>query len=368
MYTKRTTTLSTLALIALLLFPSAVTLHGDSDEEKRERGIIPLPVFFITPETGLGLGASAIYYVSPYTDAVVQKPDVVSAVAFYTLENQLLVAAGSETFFRRSGDRLNVEGTAQRFPDKFWGIGPDTPDQNEEAFTPFEFGFGLGYQWNLSRGLFLGPLYVFSLIDMREVEEGGLLDGGLVLGSNGTRASGVGVRFTADSRDGAFYPRRGYLIDSTVMLYSRALGSSKGFGQLLFEYRQFFPLFERHVFGLQYILDLSTGDVPFQYMPKLGGRMMMRGYYEGRYLDMNYTALQGEYRLPLFWRLGMVVFGSLGKVAPDVANLFTTQYLRAAGGLGLRFQVLKERDINFRADIAFTDGDTALYFGILEAF
>jgi hypothetical protein len=368
MRTQRISILSTLALIAFLFFPSAVTLLGDGGQEKRDRRIIPLPVFFITPETGFGLGASALYYVSPYTDAVIQKPDVASVVAFYTQKNQLLVAAGSEIYLRRSGDRLNVEGIVERFPDKFWGIGPDTPDQNEEAYTPFEVGFGIGYQWNLSRGFFLGPLYVFSLIDTKEVEEGGLLDEGLVSGSDGTRASGVGVRFTADRRDSTFYPRRGYLIDTTVVLYCRVLGSTSDFSQLLFDYRQFFPLFERHVFGLQYILDLSTGDVPFQYQPKLGGRIMMRGYYEGRYRDMNYTALQGEYRLPLFWRFGMVVFGSLGKVAPDMSRLLSAEYLRAAGGVGLRLMVEEERHINFRADVAFTGRDTAVYFSILEAF
>ena len=95
---------------------------------------------------------------------------------------------------------------------------------------------------------------------------------------------------------------------------------------------------------------------------------MMRGYYEGRYLDMNYTALQGELRLHLFWRLGMVVFGSLGKVASDVVHLFSLEYLRAAGGLGLRFLILPERHINFRTDVAFIKSDVALYFGILEAF
>ena len=219
-----------LTLVALFLFPSALSLFGEGEE--RERRIIPLPVLFFAPETGIGFGASAVYYVTPYSDAVIQKPDVVSAVAFYTQKNQLLVAAGSETYFRRSGDRLSVEGIAQRFPDKFWGVGPDTAARNEEGYTPFEVGFGIGYQWNISQRLFLGPLYVFSLIDTREVEEGGLLDEGLVRGSGGARASGLGVRFTADSRDSTFYPRQGYLTDATAILYGKFLGSTQGFSQL----------------------------------------------------------------------------------------------------------------------------------------
>ena len=355
-------------LALFLLWPSAVSLLRADLEEKRQRRIIPLPVLFITPETGFGFGASAIYYVSPYSDAVVQQPNVLSLVGFYTQKNQLLVAAGAETYMRRSGDRLNVEGVVQKFPDKFWGIGPDTPAQNEEDYTPFEFGIRVGYQWNLSRGFFLGPLYAFSLIDMKTVEEGGLLDGGGVKGGEGARASGAGIRFTANRRDNPFFPRRGFLIDTSVVVYSRILGSADDFSQFRLDYRHFFPLFKRHVFGIQYVLDLSTGDVPFQYMPKLGGRSMMRGYYEGRYRDLNYTALQGEYRLPLFWRLGMVAFGSVGHVAPDVPGLLSTEYLRAAGGLGLRFLVEEQRKVNFRVDVAFTGQDTAVYFNVLEAF
>ena len=361
-------TLRVIILTVCMLFPSAVSLLGVDREEKRHGRIIPMPVFFITPETGFGFGASAIYYVSPYSDAVVQQPDVVNLVGFYTQKNQLLVAAGAETYMRRSGDRLHMEGVVQKFPDKFWGIGPDTPAVNEEDYTPFEFGIGVGYQWNLSRGFFLGPLYNFSLIDMQAVEEGGLLDGGEVKGGEGTRASGAGIRFTANRRDNPFFPRRGFLIDTSVVLFSRIIGGADDFSQFYLDYRHFFPLFKRHVFGIQYVLDLSTGDVPFQYLPKLGGRNIMRGYYEGRYRDLNYTALQGEYRLPLFWRLGMVAFGSVGHVAPDVPDLFSTEHLRAAGGLGFRFLIEEQRNINFRVDIAFTGQDTAVYFNVLEAF
>ena len=357
-----------IAVVILLWFLFPAYSHAEEDIEKRERRFIPFPVFFITPETGFGLGASLLYYISPFSDAVVQQPDLLSAVAFYTQNNQWLTALGMEKYFRQSGNKLNVAGVVQKFPDKFWGIGPVTPDEFEENYTPFEVSFGIGYQWYLSRGFFLGPVYSFAYIDMKEVEEDGLLDTGFITGSEGTRASGVGLRFTADRRDSPFFPRRGFLLDSTVMIYSALIGSEEDFSQFLFDYRHFFPLFERHVLGLQYVLQLSTGDVPFQYLPEMGGRFMMRGYYEGRYRDMNYTALQGEYRLPLFWRLGAVVFGSVGQVAPNVNSLVSLEHLRVTGGFGIRFLIEPQRQINFRIDIAYNGKELVPYFNVLEAF
>jgi outer membrane protein assembly factor BamA len=203
---------------------------------------------------------------------------------------------------------------------------------------------------------------------MKEVVEGGLLDSGDIAGSDGTLVSGLGLRFTIDDRDSSIYTRRGYLVDVGFLIASQYIGSAEDFIQMDFEYRQFFPLFQNHVLAFNYLLQLRTGTVPFQFLPKLGGQYMMRGYYEGRYRDMNYTALQGEYRLPLFWRLGGVVFGSIGKVGPDITSLFSTEYLRVTGGVGLRVLVDREDHVNFRFDLAYNGKEPAFYFSILEAF
>jgi outer membrane protein assembly factor BamA len=364
---------ATTACILALACVAPVILSGqdaaeESSDHKRRGRFVPLPVFFVTPETGFGLGAAGLYYIQPHADAVVQQPNIISGVAFYTQNNQILTALVLDSYRRRSGDRLSVQATVQKFPDIFYGIGPNTPAFLAETYTPVEISFVIGYQWRIKPSLYLGPLYGFSLTDIKEVEEGGLLDQGTITGSEGTRASGVGARFTADTRDNYFYTRRGYLIDTQVILFSKAIGSAENFAQLQFNYRQFFTVFVTQVLALEYILDLSAGTVPFEFLPRLGGQNMMRGYREGRYRDMNYTALQAEYRFPLFWRFGAVIFGSVGKVAPDVPALFTPEYLRVAGGFGLRFLVVPQQQLNFRIDVAFQSEDTAFYINIREAF
>jgi outer membrane protein assembly factor BamA len=361
------------ACTLLLILMCPFVLSGDdtknvSTRERRKGRIVPLPVFFVSPETGWGLGAAGLYIIQPHMDAVVQQPDIISGVVFYTQKNQILAALLLDTYRRKTGNRLNIQSTAQKFPNIFYGIGPNTPAFLAEAYTLVELSFLTSYQLKIKPSLYLGPLYGFSLMVNKETEEGGLLDQGIIRGSDGTRASGVGVRFTADTRDNYLYTRSGYLVDTKIILFSDLIGSEENFNQLQFDYRQFFTIFKTHVIAFEYILDLSTGNVPFEFLPGLGGQNMMRGYEEGRYRDMNYTALQAEYRLPLFWRFGAVVFGSAGKVAPDLSSLFITEYLRAAGGFGLRFLVVPKQQVNIRIDVAFTQEDAAFYINIREAF
>jgi outer membrane protein assembly factor BamA len=354
-----------------LLHPPGLGADGSADEsgaQKRPVRFVPFPVLFITPETGLGFGAAGLVYVLPRPDAVVQKSDIYSVIAFYTQNNQLLTGLGMEKYFTRSGDKLNVLATVQKYPDVFYGIGPDTPSSQLEGYTPLEFSFIAGYQWRLNDVLYLGPLYGFSYISMQEVEPGGLLDQGEITGSEGTTASGVGLHFTADTRDSQFFPRRGFLFETELLVYSRFIGSEEDFVSLVLNYRKFFPVFEAHVFAFEYLLELSTGDVPFQFLPRMGGQYIMRGYREGRYTDMNYTALQGEYRVPLFWRFGATVFGALGMVSPDLSGIFSFEYIRATGGFGLRVMVIEEQKINFRFDVAFSEEGVAYYFNVREAF
>lgn len=359
-------------LFALLFLISGISLAESGteggDHGKRQRRLIPFPVVFYSPETGLGLGAAALYFVAPMADAVVQAPDTINAIAFYTTRNQILLALSMNKYFMRSGNNLSVQAVGMKFPDKFWGIGPDTPDSAEEDFTPRELAFIIGYQWRLSPSIYLGPEYGFSNIVMKEVEEGGLLDEGSITGSDGTLVSALGARFTLDKRDSSFYSRRGYLVDVGFLAASHLIGSREDFVQMDLDYRHFFSLFESHVLAFQYILQLRTGTVPFQFLPKLGGQYMMRGYYEGRYRDMNYTALQSEYRFPLFWRLGGAVFGSIGKVGPDIPTLYSFVDLRATAGVGLRILLDEENHVNFRIDLAYNGRETAFYFNVLESF
>jgi outer membrane protein assembly factor BamA len=112
---------------------------------------------------------------------------------------------------------------------------------------------------------------------------------------------------------------------------------------------------------------LSSGHVPLLEQGALGGSELMRGYYEGRYLDRTYAAAQVEYRLPITNRFGVVGFASAGRVAPRLRE-FNFQGLHPAAGAGLRFKLVKAENLNLRFDAAFGDTGGTFYFNVAEAF
>ena len=93
----------------------------------------------------------------------------------------------------------------------------------------------------------------------------------------------------------------------------------------------------------------------------------MRGIFQGRFRDKISFYFQGEYRLHVFWRIGLAAFGGLGEVSSKVSG-FSINNLKAAYGLGLRFSIIPEERILARVDLGFSEGESQLYLSFNEAF
>ena len=95
----------------------------------------------------------------------------------------------------------------------------------------------------------------------------------------------------------------------------------------------------------------------------------MRGYFQGRFTDRQMLALQGEYRGPMFWKLGWVAFGGVGQVADRWGDLQLDGFKASLGG-GVRFLVSPRETLFIRADLGYgvNTGSTGFYLNIGEAF
>ncbi len=337
------------------------------NEKKRSHGIAGFPIVFYTPETRFAGGAAGLYYYSPFSDSNELRPNQVGLAGYYTQNKQYFIGAYTEQYYR--GDKINlaVSSNFTKFPDKFWGIGADTDADSEEQYTPFEFMVRASCLWQVDSDFYIGPLYHFAILGMRETEEGGLLAVGDIPGSDGTRASGGGIHLTWDRRDNVFSTFYGALLQLKALVYREELGGGENFAQLELDYRQFFQLMKQHVFAVEYKMTLSSGTIPFQLLPRMGGSDLMRGYYKGRYRDKQYIAIQSEYRYPIFWRFRGVFFGAIGQVAPAVDE-FEFDGIKVAGGAGIRFVWDKGQRINVRFDVGISDTGVEYYLNVKEAF
>lgn len=347
---------------ALLLLAAAV------GAEERERALIPLPAIFYGPETGVGGGVALLYtWPGPEEEA----PNQAAGILFYTQKRQIISALTTEVALGEGETRLLIASRLRRYPDTYFGIGSDTPDSAEESYTPLEGELEAGFLRRVLPGFSLGPSYRFRYSALQETEAGGELDSGLVPGSDHSLVSGLGLRLRYDIREGGFAPRRGFYAELSGGLYGRLLGGSEDFGRLKLDVRHYLPLAAEAgpVLALQGLFDSGWGEVPFQELPQLGGDMMMRGYLAGRYRDKVYAAVQGELRVPLFWRLGGVLFAAAGQVAPELGALdFSSP--RTAAGAGLRVLVNRSQNLNLRLDMALSPEaeGPAVYVRAMEAF
>jgi outer membrane translocation and assembly module TamA len=108
--------------------------------------------------------------------------------------------------------------------------------------------------------------------------------------------------------------------------------------------------------------------VPVRSLASFGGANRMRGYYDGRYKDLNQLLLQGEYRFPLVWKLSAVAFAGTGSVAASFSE-YALNDLKYSYGAGLRIPLDRKERLNMRLDYGIGQGkNNGFYLQLGEAF
>ncbi len=369
-------------LFALLCTPALLRAQEPTGEEvppdtaaaKPGTTLVPLPVLFYQPETKLGFGGLVSYYFWLTDPPAVGsgerfQPSSLTAIAVYTTNKQIITALEGELWVGDGRWRMLGNLGLSKFPTKFWGIGNDTPDAAEEDYTPLSFNSLLEVQRGLGKGWYLGGIARAGYRQLREVEEGGLVASGTIPGSEDGSIIGLGALLSWDTRDNTVYPRSGWYHQLRGVLYDGFFGSRYDFGSYTLDLRVYGSLFRTHVFALRGVGMASSGTPPFDLMPQLGGDRLLRGYFQGRYIDRQLLALQGEYRLPVWWRIGAVAFGALGQVADQWGDIAFDRFHPSVGG-GIRFLISPEEGLHLRADYGwgFDVNSGGFYLSIGEAF
>lgn len=346
---------------------SGSTDDGKSSDDKKS-GLVPLAIPYYMPETSFGIGFYLLYYNNPDPANPEIRPNEISLYGAVTLKEQLSVGISTDRYFRGRDFKLSGAVEFSRFPDLFWGVGPDTKEDSDEKFTSITENVRGSFLFEVYRNILIGPCYKFINDYMQKTKIGGLLRRGDIPGSDGTMISGPGINFNWDTRDHTFFPLKGFYIDIKAYVNRKEIGSEYNFSKLEIDMRKFFQIYKEHVIGIQGMSEITFGTVPFQAMTRLGGEMMMRGYYQGRFRDTNFIAFQTEYRFPIYWRFAGVLFGSLGQVASK-ADEFSIHNLKVAWGTGIRFIADKSEHIPIRLDIGFDrELNPNFYFIVKEAF
>jgi outer membrane protein assembly factor BamA len=345
---------------------AAAVEKADSTREDTS-GYLILPVLYYTPETELAAGISGMRYFRPEGATLEDRPSKIWATLIFTQRSQYIADLFNELYFDEEKHLFMAGINYQKFPDKFYGVGPDTPDSLEEDYTPKTLAVVASFQERIRSGLNAGIRYEYWDSRISDTEPGGILDAGVIPGSEGGIVSGVGVMVNWDTRDNVFCPTTGSFHIVSAKLCGSALGSDYDFGKYVVDIRKYVSLSSSAVLAVQGLLSASTGVVPFQYMGQLGGQNILRGYYQGRYRDRQMAVAQVELRTKLWWRVGAAFFAGAGNVAPRL-NDFDRDYVRYAAGFGIRYLFDEGESLHIRLDFGFAEGSDGMYITAAEAF
>jgi len=290
------------------------------------------------------------------------------ALALYTTRRQFVMALNGSIYFPGERFILNEQLSYSSFPDNFWGVGKHAPDTNKESYKFKQYYIYLHPQFLVARNLFFGVLYEYQRVFSIDYKPDGLFDQQDVIGRYGYHVSGFGLSLTYDTRNNAFSPDRGVMLQFSFDHFAPFFGSDYQYTNYVIDLRRFLRIYKQQVLALQIFGSFNGGEAPLRSLSYLGGANLMRGYYSGRYRDKDAAVIQAEYRVPLFWRIAAVGFADIGNVGPAL-DYINFQHFKYSYGGGLRVALNEKEKLNLRLDYGIAKGSSqGFYLQLGEAF
>jgi hypothetical protein len=237
----------------------------------------------------------------------------------------------------------------------FWGVGPDSREEDRSDFSqdvgtvgvsgawqpdglPITLSAGAAWEsnrvvgrgWDSSHPNTNEVFEADELFGLDETTEYLRLDGGVAL--DRTYVEHLQVR--------------GFSLAGEWQYYDGAGGTESSFHRVIGDARLFVPANQRQLFALRLLaedhLDEGGRGIPFTHLAHLGDERGLRGYSGRRFRDRALLAAQLEWRYEVYWhpgfpdlRLEGFAFADAGAVGPELGAIDLSDF-RTTPGLGLR--------------------------------
>jgi outer membrane protein assembly factor BamA len=327
-----------------------------------------LPKVTYSDSRGLGFGGNAVFpFRWPGTSVEIPASEL-KFKGRVTVKGQTQADLEAEIHpVDRHGLKLRV--AHETLVERYYGVGPDTPDDAEEAYRPSDLRVYAELFRDLWADLRLGARFEVERVDLLETKDGGALAQEDIRGTRGGEyAVGTGLVLDWDRRDSRYFPHRGFYLQAFGLFFDEEIGSDFDFNNYNLDFRAYLPMAESQLVALQFFTYAAKGQPPFWHFAELGGRAHSRGYRRGRYRDRVLLSAQAEYRARLFWRLGVAGFVGVADVAA-AADRMQLEYMKSNFGGGPRFFVGDQgREMTIRLDVGFGGDVPRYYFSLGEAF
>ncbi len=175
----------------------------------------------------------------------------------------------------------------------------------------------------------------------------------------------VGVVGQWDTRDDTFYPTTGGLLDLELTYNETSGVQNLTYTRSIIGYDHFWSLGERSVIGARMAGCAVQDRAPFYETCLLGSEI--RGFSLFEFYGDQMVTAQAEYRGRINERFGYVAFAGVGDVRRNFLSFDSgTRY---AGGIGGRYRVSKEFDLDVSLDLTLNDkNESFVYFYVGQSF
>ena len=355
-------------LCLLFLFGMLPAQENPDSTTRKDFDWFAYPYVFYSPETNLAFGGGGIVYFYLSQDSLT-KPSSITPSFYYSINNQFDFTVFPEVYFKGGEYYLYAYLSIGQYIDKFYGVGPTTVDIDEPGYLYEGITLRGNFQWSFTSDMKLGTVVEYVKRAVLDKKSNPFLLSDTIRGSNGGSELGLGAIASWDTRNHRFYPSHGHLFEVSALFVSRALGGDYDYNRYKLDLRWYHQMTssEDHVIGVQAYGNFVRGFPPFYGLSALGGKMIMRGYYTGRFRDFDYAAGQAEYRTRILRRIGFVLFAGAGMVnSPE--RVLRIKDLKPSYGIGFRYVFDVAEKIDIRADFGFGPGTSGVYIDIQQAF
>jgi outer membrane protein assembly factor BamA len=350
-----------------VIFGINASTYSQKDSTRLKRLLI-FPVIAKSIETGWSFGTAGVLTFRLSRADTLSRTSSLDLLVLYSTKKQLVTAINGSQYFNKEKFILNEQVSFSSFPDKFWGLGKNTPDTAEESYKFNQYYVYLHLLRKVAPDLFVGLLFEMQRVWNVSYEMGGLFDQQQVLGRNGYHVAGLGSSITYDKRNHAFAPDKGIFCQLSFNHFDKFWGSQYNYTNIVLDLRKYVRIFHNQVLAFQLFSFSNMGEVPIRSLASFGGASRMRGYYDGRYKDLSQMILQGEYRFPVYKRISAVAFAGSGNVGRTVTD-YSLSELKLSYGAGLRIALNKKEKLNLRIDYGIGQGkNSGFYLQLGEAF
>lgn len=342
-------------------------------DSSRSAGFVVLPALGYAQETGLEFGLAGVYnfYVDK-ADSIIRTSNI-TFIGTFTTEKQTNLKLTTDIWTTNNLYHYFGELRFRNFPFNYYGIGNDTWLADEDVIVMRLARIRAEIERRLAPNYYAGLAFAFEDFQYADRELGGIFSHLPQSQQEGGYYASLGVTQLFDTRNNNTYTTQGYFARLKYS-YSPGFGSQARFkgSALDLDLRGFFPLTKQLTLGVNSIYRTTWGkEIPFHVYHDMGGDMMMRGYYGGRYRDQSLIAAQAELRYRFHPRIG--VAGFIGSGSTFRNGLMNTRFVPSYGG-GLRYFFDLEHSSSIRLDYGLGEkrpGEKrqgGFYLSLSEAF